>query len=91
MKKLIKYYNDNQSEIKVINIDNKNVTFNHNPKTGNYQIYKIGFYEWLFNPKYKVFEVFGLDAFERNHILNGALRMNTEEIIKYLTEQIEEK
>jgi hypothetical protein len=85
-KEVIEYYNNGQDEIVVKNIDNKNVVFNYNPNTGNYRIYKIGFYEWLFNPKYKVFEVF----FKHNtHKWNlfDFIKAKPQEILDYLKNQ----
>jgi hypothetical protein len=60
----------------------------------------IGFYEWLFNPKYKVFEVFRIKPFIINKESDsGAIKMTTSnlnylrfkqppEILSYLQSQI---
>lgn len=81
-KEVIKYWNENQDEWKVEHIENKAVRIHeiHNAHT---VVSIIGFYEWLFNPKYKVFEVFGINltkAFYRVNILdvnNELIRNNS--------------
>ena len=61
MKDIIKYYNKGQGEYKItgINDDNYVIFRIEKPKVENY-FRAIGFYEWLVNPKYKVFEVFAV-------------------------------
>jgi hypothetical protein len=99
-KEVVDYYNNGQDEIVVKNIDNKNVVFNYNPNTGNYRIYKIGFYEWLFNPEYKVFEVFPVERteFKMHYKKCGTWGkpvmkykdLSVQEILDYLKKQIKE-
>jgi hypothetical protein len=55
---------------------------------------EIGFYEWLFNPKYKVFEVFKLgradmeeNIFEVSWVYNYTTKQ-PQEILDYLKNQI---
>lgn len=56
--------------------------------------YNIGFYEWLFNPRYKVFEVFDITYIKTSMLyeLEGArekiIIRQPEEIIKYLESTI---
>ena len=55
------YYNQGQSEYSICDIGEDFVRIKRfGTITEHY--YKIGFYEWLFNPKYKVFEVFQVNS-----------------------------
>jgi hypothetical protein len=55
-KEIKEYYNNGQDEFENLIIDGETVVL---WQKGHLHKHVIGFYEWLFNPKYKVFEVFG--------------------------------
>ncbi len=87
-KKVIEYYNKNQDEFHIISYNKKIkvfkiLYFGHE--------YKIDSYEFIFNPKYKVFEVFGINdmktvlAFRKKGAWNLTARQ-PKEIIKYLSD-----
>ena len=60
----IEYYNKNQSEYELLHIEKigKHYDCLIKIRIDDIPFYdRAGFYEWLFNPKYKVFEVFGIN------------------------------
>ena len=73
-KEVVDYYNGKQDEWKILKIIDVNYKIIFRDS-----IYPTGFYEWLFNPKYKVFEVFVKD-----NVQIGLFRKQPKEIIKYL-------
>jgi len=97
------YYNDKQDEYKItyfkLNDDEISNCIEIVYKDMLKEI--IGFYEWLFNPRYKVLEVFGIinDNMIGNDIHDLAInlirnedgRKSPAEIIAYLENQIEEQ
>lgn len=95
MEKIIKYYNENQDGHKIqlhisdeynINLDKRENGCIGGNKT-------IGFYEWLWNKKYKVFKTFSKnDSHYHQMQLDIVMIINCsdnpeEEIIKYLEER----
>jgi hypothetical protein len=104
-KEVIEYYNNGQDEWNdLINIDVKNgiVEFGEwiNKENGYKGIREeIDFYEWLFNPKYKVFEVFhfiitfmtkGYITFNHNPKKEVIIKNKPELILDYLKNQTKE-
>jgi len=85
LQKIIKVYNDRQDEHRVMSL-NPNINTNRiGVEIGNTNQYdNIGLYEWLFNPKYKVFEVFGIDSLDTIHHEYIWLNKSEKEIIDYI-------
>lgn len=92
-KRVSEYYNEKQHKYWIDIKDNEVYIHPLKPYKcgkGNYSVYRktgecfvVGSYEWLFNPKYKVFEVF--DAYVSSHsIREKSLR----EIIDYLAKKM---
>ncbi len=56
---------------------------------------KMGFYEWLFNPKYKVFEILKIKVhapmYDNSGKLEGARLKPIKEIIDYIYKEIKSK
>ena len=106
--KVIEYYNKGQDVIKIKSLDEHEVYHqilksDKIPK-GHKMLLdhnSISFYEWIFNPKYKVFEVFLIDRMKIKKMLKHNLEiinegklswsfdvfMQPKEILKYLEEQ----
>jgi len=88
LKAITDIYNDRQDEYKVDEILKGHFGTYKVKINGKHQItfYKewIGFYEFLFNPKYGVFEVFGIDSLDNIYNEYIWLNKSTEEIIDYM-------
>jgi hypothetical protein len=100
---VIEHYNNGQDEYIIEMI--REIHDRYNKPTGEYIVIleqetcnHIGFYEWLFNPKYKVFEVFKI---ELNYIFSMSIGEgyidelygmdSVEKILTYLKNQIKEQ
>ncbi len=99
--KTIEYYNKGQSEIKIKSIDEHEVYHqilksDKIPK-GHKMLLdhkSISLYEWIFNPKYKVYEVFNVNKYDirLKDIRETSREYKSEkEILEYLHQQIKEK
>jgi hypothetical protein len=94
MKEVIEYYNNGQSEWEIIVINSSYDIMIKLKDDEKRYVVNIGFYEWLFNPIYKVFEVFNIcecDMINLYDGLNTILLKNPDKILLYLKNQLESK
>jgi hypothetical protein len=98
-KEVIEYYNNGQDEYNIESIFQRNNRgtndiSENDPYYVSINCNQKGFYEWLFNPRYKVFEVFKLgradmeeNIFEVSWVYNYTTKQ-PQEILDYLKNQI---
>lgn len=95
LKAITDYYNNGQEEYEIMDMDIGDwsiVDVSHYEKNGDQTCDTIGFYEFLFNPKYKVFEVLFPEkefAGETSTYKYMCVDLGTtEEIINYIYKEI---
>jgi hypothetical protein len=88
-KEVVEYYNNGQDEFENLIIDGSTVIL---WQKGHLHKHVIGFYEWLFNPEYKVFEVFNIGEHDIADLyFEYGEPAKTNELMQFLKESIKEQ
>jgi hypothetical protein len=91
-KEVIEYYNNGQDDEK-LKVEDIFIGIQNDWKVKVlYESPSIGFYEWLFNPRYKVFEVFNIDESDIADLyFEYGEPAKTNELMQFLKESIKER